>query len=55
MRAYLTSKAVLSTRGRLTVPKAVRLSLGWAPGTRLIVEDTADGVVLKVQPPSQST
>lgn len=37
----------LSTRGRATLPKALRQQLGWKPGTRLLVVDTPAGVVLK--------
>lgn len=37
----------LSTQGRATLPKALRLQLGWSPGTRLLVIDTPAGVVLK--------
>jgi AbrB family looped-hinge helix DNA binding protein len=38
---------VLSTKGQVILPKAVREQRRWTPGTRLIVEDTADGVLLK--------
>lgn len=37
----------MSTRGRATLPKALRLSLRWKPGTRLLVMDTPNGVLLK--------
>ncbi len=37
----------LSTKGQVIVPKAVREQLGWAAGTRLSVEHTPEGVLLK--------
>ena len=38
---------ILSTKGQVILPKAVRDQLGWGAGTRLIVQATADGVLLK--------
>jgi AbrB family looped-hinge helix DNA binding protein len=38
---------VLSTKGQLILPKAVREQRHWGPGTRLVVEETAEGVLLK--------
>ena len=40
----------LSTKGQLILPKAIRQRLRWNAGTRLTVEDTAEGVVLKQAP-----
>ncbi|MGE0714248.1 MAG: AbrB/MazE/SpoVT family DNA-binding domain-containing protein [Alphaproteobacteria bacterium] len=40
----------VSTRGRVVLPSAIRQRLGWRAGTRLVVEDTPGGVLLK--PPS---
>ena len=37
----------LSTKGQVILPKAIRDQLRWTAGTRLIVEHTADGVLLK--------
>ena len=37
----------LSTKGQIVVPAETRHRLGWHAGTRLIVEDTPDGVLLK--------
>ena len=34
----------------MILPKAVRQRRDWQPGTRLIVEETADGVLLKAEP-----
>ncbi len=37
----------VSTKGQVILPKAIRRRRHWQPGTRLIVEDTPDGVLLK--------
>lgn len=37
----------LSTKGQVILPKAIRDQLRWNAGTRLAVEHTADGVLLK--------
>ena len=37
----------VSTKGQIILPKVIRDQLRWEPGTRLVVEDTADGVLLK--------
>lgn len=41
---------VISTKGQVILPKAIRDLRQWAPGTQLIVENTADGVLLKAVP-----
>jgi AbrB family looped-hinge helix DNA binding protein len=41
---------ILSTKGQVILPKAVRDQHHWDAGTRLVVEDTADGVVLRAAP-----
>ena len=38
---------VLSTKGQVILPKALRDQLGWEAGTRLIAEYTTDGILLK--------
>jgi len=40
----------VSTKGQVILPKAVRERRDWNAGTRLLVEDTADGVLLKRAP-----
>ena len=40
----------LSTKGQMILPKAIRKRRHWDAGTRLLVEDTADGVLLKAAP-----
>ena len=46
---------VVSSKGQVILPKAVREHRDWAAGTRLIVEDTADGVLLRLAPCFQVT
>lgn len=41
---------VISTKGQVILPKAIRDQRHWTPGTRLSVEDTPDGVLLKATP-----
>ena len=41
---------VLSTKGQFILPKAIRERRQWSAGTRLSVEDTPDGVLLKAEP-----
>ena len=40
----------VSTKGQVILPKAVRERLQWNPGTRLLIEETPEGVVLKPAP-----
>ncbi len=40
----------VSTKGQVVLPKSIRQRRHWDAGTRLIVEDTPDGVVLKAAP-----
>lgn len=40
----------VSTKGQVILPKAIRERRKWAAGTRLVVEETADGVLLKPAP-----
>lgn len=41
---------VISTKGQVILPKAIRDMRHWPAGTRLSVEDTPDGVLLKPIP-----
>jgi AbrB family looped-hinge helix DNA binding protein len=41
---------VLSSKGQVILPKAVREQRHWGPGTRLVVENTPEGVLLKPAP-----
>ncbi len=40
----------ISTKGQVILPKAIREQRHWRAGTRLVVEDTAEGVLLKAAP-----
>jgi AbrB family looped-hinge helix DNA binding protein len=40
----------LSTKGQLILPKSIRQRRRWEAGTRLVVEETAEGVLLKSAP-----
>lgn len=40
----------VSTKGQVILPKAIREHRDWNAGTRLIVEETPDGVLLKRAP-----
>ena len=41
---------VISTKGQVILPKVVRDQLRWSAGTRLTVENTPEGVLLKAVP-----
>lgn len=38
---------LLSSKGQVIIPKSIRSSHHWQPGTRFMVEDTPGGVLLK--------
>ena len=40
----------VSTKGQVILPKAIRRALRWEAGTRLTVENTPEGVLLKPEP-----
>jgi AbrB family looped-hinge helix DNA binding protein len=46
---------VISTKGQVILPKAIRDQRHWPAGTRLTVEDTPDGVLLKATPAFSET
>ena len=46
--ATLTTK--VSTKGQVILPATIRQSRDWRAGTRLVVEETAEGVLLKAAP-----
>jgi AbrB family looped-hinge helix DNA binding protein len=37
----------LSTKGQIILPKAIRVSRAWRPGTEFTVEQTAEGILLR--------
>jgi AbrB family looped-hinge helix DNA binding protein len=41
---------IVSTKGQVILPKAIRRHRQWEAGTRLVVEETEDGVLLKAAP-----
>jgi AbrB family looped-hinge helix DNA binding protein len=41
---------VVSTKGQVILPKAIRRQRRWEAGTRLVVENTPEGVLLKSAP-----
>jgi len=41
---------VVSTKGQVILPKAARDTLQWEPGTRLTLEQTGDGLLLRRLP-----
>jgi len=45
----------VSTKGQVILPKAIRQRREWDAGTRLIVEETPDGVLLKRAPAFAAT
>lgn len=45
----------VSTKGQVILPKAIRQRRNWEAGTRLIVEETPDGVLLKRAPAFAAT
>jgi AbrB family looped-hinge helix DNA binding protein len=40
----------VSTKGQVILPKAIREQRHWDAGTRLVVENTEEGVLLKAAP-----
>ena len=37
----------LSTKGQIILPKTIRTSRAWGPGTEFVVEETESGVLLR--------
>ncbi|MBI3684461.1 MAG: AbrB/MazE/SpoVT family DNA-binding domain-containing protein [Acidobacteria bacterium] len=37
----------LSTKGQIVLPKSIRTSRAWGPGTEFTVEETGDGLLLR--------
>jgi len=50
MTASETLTTTAPAKGGVILPKAIRQRRRWEPGTRLLVEDTSDGVLLKAVP-----
>lgn len=50
MTAAEKLSTTVSTKGQVILPKAIRSKRRWEAGTKLIVEDTPQGVLLKPAP-----
>ena len=48
-------RTIVSTKGQVILPKAIRDHQQWTAGTRLIVEETANGVLLRSAKPFPPT
>ena len=53
--AAAETTTVLSTKGQVILPKSIRERRKWGPGTRLTVEETPEGVLLKPASPFPRT
>ncbi len=49
------SRARLSSKGQLIIPKPIRKAHGWDTGQELEVIDTEDGILLKSRSPFKPT
>lgn len=45
------STTVLSSKGQVIIPKALRVARRWGPGTQLEVQDTPEGLLLRPAAP----
>jgi AbrB family looped-hinge helix DNA binding protein len=50
MPIFDRATTTVSTKGQVILPKAIREHRRWEAGTRLIVEETPDGVLLRAAP-----
>ncbi len=50
MSATRKLTAIVSAKGQITLPKAIRERRHWPAGTELFVEETSDGVLLIAKP-----
>ena len=50
MATHDSFSTTVSTTGQVILPKALRAQLQWHAGTRLLVEQTEDGLLLKAAP-----
>jgi AbrB family looped-hinge helix DNA binding protein len=50
MKLRRWTRSTLSTKGQLILPKAIRQQRRWEAGTRLIIEDTPGGVLVREAP-----
>jgi AbrB family looped-hinge helix DNA binding protein len=45
----------LSTKGQIVLPKNIRASRSWGPGTEFTVEETREGILLRAARPFPET
>jgi AbrB family looped-hinge helix DNA binding protein len=50
MKPAAKASTVVSTKGQVILPHAIRKRRQWSAGTRLVVEETPEGVLLKAAP-----
>jgi len=50
MAASVQLTTVVSTKGQVILPKSLREERHWRAGTRLVVEATDDGILLRAAP-----
>lgn len=50
MAKAASARTRVSTKGQVILPKAIRDKRKWTAGTELMVEETAEGVLLKAAP-----
>ena len=55
MAVVRKASTVVSTKGQVILPKAIRDSKGWGAGKELVVEETPDGVFLRAARPFAPT
>ena len=47
LREAPVETATLSSKGQIVIPKPIRDAHRWKTGTRLVVEDSADGILIR--------
>jgi AbrB family looped-hinge helix DNA binding protein len=53
MAKAASARTRVSTKGQVILPKAIRDKRKWTAGTELMVEETAEGVLLRQRPVSR--
>jgi bifunctional DNA-binding transcriptional regulator/antitoxin component of YhaV-PrlF toxin-antitoxin module len=51
----VTEKTRLSSKGQVALPRAILAARNWTPGIELVVEETAEGVLLRPSTPFPPT
>ena len=55
MRSAKRATTTLSTKGQVILPKALRDGFRWAPGAKLLVEETPTGMHISLERPFAPT